>query len=235
MFDTLMIQPADFNDLRGNPRDVHLVGVGSLGMPLLHMLCAVEAPRVHIWDPEVVEDRNLRNQGYLPNDVGHAKVERAFMRVAERCPWSSTHVVLHPEAAGSHTRFTGIVMTPVDRMKARYSILEGVEASGDEVSLLIDGRVGLDGGKVFGFSPTNPEHLHRYTNAPHMHDDNSDVVGACQAEKPMLFLPNLVASHMMIRLSQWFHLEKGCENIFVNFLGFSFLPEFRMVTECWDE
>lgn len=234
MFDTLKITPSDFSDISGNPRDVHLVGVGSLGLPVLHLLCSLEAPRVHIWDHDVVEDQNVRNQGYLPEDVGHRKVERAFLRAQERCPWSSTHVVLHPEAAGLHTEFTGIVVLAVDRMQARYSVLEGIEASGDAVSFVLDGRVGLDGGKVFGFSPTNPEHMYRYTTPPHMHDD-PETIGACKAERPMLFLPHMVASHLMVRLSQWFHLEKGCERTFMSFFGFSFLPHYKEVAEYWDE
>lgn len=215
-------------------RPVHVVGLGALGSAIVQNLLRMGVGNLHLWDDDVVEARNRFNQRVFEADVGLKKYA-AQERIAEMISGGlSKRLTLHSGRADHSSRFTGVVISAVDSMSSRSTIFERVRENG-LVSFFADGRIGMDGGKVYGLDPNNLEHVARYMDLLHMHQDPVVVEGACKTEFPMPATADIVAGHVIWRLVRWLHLERGCMDPYDNFIGFYFIPEYTEIKEQWDE
>lgn len=212
-------------------KSIHVIGGGSLGSKVASTLSAMRAPRLHVWDDDVVEDRNLFNQRFMIEHIGSRKPD-AVANYCERVN-KSVAIVPHYEKVRADTPLEGCVFVCVDSMQARKSIWRAAQQS-EGVTLLVDGRVGLDGGKVFALDPHNIAHQMRYGNPPHMYDGSPEAVGGCKTDFPAPYLSDLVAAHMVVRFVEWLGVENGSEKPFMNFFGFLFDP-YRDAREYWLE
>lgn len=211
-------------------KNIHIIGGGSLGSKVASTLSAMRAPKLHVWDDDTVESRNRFNQRFLAEHVGLRKPDA----VADYCSRVSNSVVIpHYEKVHADTPLDGYVFVCVDSMRARKLIWSAAQSSA-EVALLVDGRVGMDGGKVFALDPHNVAHQIRYGNPPHMYDGSPETVGGCKTDFPAPYLSDLVAAHMVTRFVEWLEVENSSESPFMNFFGFLFNP-YRDAREYWLE
>ena len=221
--------------LRGRP--IHIGGVGSLGAAIADNLFRKQVPELHLWDFDVVERRNRFNQRVRAQDIGKPKVLVRGEILHEIYPDSATNLVLHQERIIAGTKFSGIVIAAVDWNRIRYEeVLPCVKGNMD-VSFYADGRVGMDGGKVYGFDPNNEYHVMRYEDPVHNHPDpeHAEENAACKSEFPLPENADIVAGKLLWRLTRWLQLEDGCADSYDNFVGFQYIPYEIMLTEQWDE
>ena len=50
------------NDFEGA---IHVIGIGAMGSRIVELLVRLGVPRIHIWDFDTVEDKNITNQLYF--------------------------------------------------------------------------------------------------------------------------------------------------------------------------
>lgn len=218
--------------LRG--REVHVIGVGALGSAVFQNLFRMHVETLHIWDFDTVEPRNRYNQRVYAANVGENKCDAQARVAATISGDEHVPVVLHKEKFSTTHDLAGIVIAAVDSMEARKTIWARVK-NNPNVSFFADGRMGLEGGKVYAFDPSNPEHIARYEDPMHMHGDPAvPVPGACKTAFPMPALADIVAGHILWRLVRWLHLEQGCTDPYDHFIGLIFIPELVHVIERWD-
>lgn len=63
-----------FNVLAIQNAKVHIVGCGSVGASLAHLLARVDVGTLHLWDPDTIAPHNLGVQPFFEVDVGCPKV-----------------------------------------------------------------------------------------------------------------------------------------------------------------
>lgn len=217
-------------------RSIHVVGLGSLGGPIVDNLFRRQVPELHLWDFDIVETRNRFNQRVLSRDIGQSKIDARILMLQDIYPESATKVVAHPERVLKGAAFAGIVFCCVDWNRIRYEEVWPNIKNNPEVSFFSDGRVGMDGGKAYGLDPNNPYHIVRYEDPVHKHPDpvNGEAEAACKSEFPMPENAEAVASEMLWRLTRWLHLERGCADPYDNFIGWQNIPRKSLLTEQWD-
>ena len=44
---------------------IHVIGIGAMGSRVAELLARLGIKKIHIWDMDVVEDKNIANQAYL--------------------------------------------------------------------------------------------------------------------------------------------------------------------------
>jgi molybdopterin-synthase adenylyltransferase len=142
--------------------EVHIAGIGGIGSALLFFLAKLGVPKIHIWDPDVVEKHNVPAQLiYRPSDVKNKllKVDaaRAFL---ERQEYDG-EIITHPEMVTADSELDGIVMSGVDSMTSRNAIWEAVRANG-LVELYFDGRIGGEQIQLLTVSLTDLEQCEKY-------------------------------------------------------------------------
>lgn len=220
--------------LKGRP--VHVVGLGSLGGPLADNLFRKGVPELHLWDFDVVEARNLFNQRVSQADVDKPKVVVRERILREIYPQSKTTIVAHQERLVPGTPLSGIVLSAVDWNRIRYEEVLPCVEDNPNVTFFADGRVGMDGGKAYGFDPNNEYHVSRYKDPLHNHPDrwHAERDAACKSEFPLPENAEAVAAEMLWRLTRWLHLEQGSSDPYDNFVGWQYIPRKSVLTEQWD-
>lgn len=219
-------------------RPVMIIGSGSLGGPIFDHCIRKEVQEVHLFDPDIVDERNRFNQRVYDEDIGKLKVlVRDRIRLAIN-PLSKTKVVLHNELVGPDTELEGIVISAVDHMRKRYDqVWPAVYRQRDKISFFADGRVGIDGGKAYGLDPSNENHVYHYVGNPlhnHPQAELSEAELACKSDFPMPENADAVAAAVMWRLNRWLHLEQGCNDPYDNYVGWQWVPGHVTVCEQWD-
>lgn len=144
------------------PEAVHVIGVGGIGSNLALPLTRMGVQELHLWDPDLVEAKNLEYQHtYRESDIDHPKVE-AMAAYLERQE-ATTRVVQHPERVGADhmAELSGLVLAGVDSMKARMDIFESVWYN-PGVLCYWDGRTGGPQFDCFRIEPNDSHQVDFY-------------------------------------------------------------------------
>jgi hypothetical protein len=232
----VIVSSSQFTSAMLKNRPIHVIGLGSLGGPLADSLFRKGVPELHLWDFDVVEARNRFNQRVFEEDIDKPKVVARERILREIYPESPTKIVPHQERVVAGTPFSGIVLAAVDWNRIRYKeVLPCVEEN-PEVTFFADGRVGMDGGKAYGFDPNNRYQVQRYKDPIHNRPDpeNAELYAGCKSEFPLPENAEAVAAEMLWRLIRWLHLEQGSPDPYDNFVGWQYVPQRIILTEQWD-
>jgi len=116
--------------------DVTVVGVGAIGRQVTLQLAALGVRKLRLIDFDLVELTNVTTQGYLPADVGHAKVDATARAVRQIDP--GIELSLIADRFRPHMPVGDAVFCCVDSISARSAIWRSV---GHHCQCWIDGRM----------------------------------------------------------------------------------------------
>jgi molybdopterin/thiamine biosynthesis adenylyltransferase len=149
---------------------VHLVGVGSLGTAIGLLLAKSEITQIYIYDDDVVELKNIRNQLYPDFLVGVPKVE-AFSWVLDALAHTRTRA--HRQRVSSIATTTAAVICAVDNMATRRALYE----TAGQAPLFVDGRVGGDVTRLYFIRHGDAEERRFYEST--LYDDSEASQDPC--------------------------------------------------------
>lgn len=126
---------------------VAVIGVGTIGSHLAHILARMQVP-MHLYDHDTVEEHNLATQSYGSEDIGKHKVG-AVIEQLTAIEKEHTHVG-HPEMFNTGRR-ADIIVSAVDSLTARKEIAQMLIDEGNTTPI-VDGRVGREQVEVYTFA-----------------------------------------------------------------------------------
>lgn len=141
-------------------RETHIIGVGAIGSRLAEELARMGVSDIHLYDPDIVEMVNLRNQRYFPRDIGMKKVDALARMLHDINPEIVVHA--HAEYFDTTRSLSGTVCLMLDSMQTRKEIFEASVRMNDDVSLMIDAGIDVDTGRCFAINPANPLHVEKW-------------------------------------------------------------------------
>lgn len=146
---------------------ITVIGAGATGSYATWILAKMGCRDITIYDPDVVERRNLPNQLYGPAVVGEQKVQALREMVHAG---TATAIRVRPErfAGGA---LSGMVFLCVDTMAARRRIWERSVRGRRGVRLLVDIRMAAEGGLVYAVRPTVRREIAGYERTLHTDAD----------------------------------------------------------------
>lgn len=127
-------------------KTVALIGVGTIGSNLAHLLARMQVPML-LYDHDTVEEHNLATQTYGMADIGRSKAEVVTEQIS----------LIHPDAKVSFfaekykpKEKADLIISAVDSLDARRSIANML-IKGKLMTPVIDGRVGAEQAEVYYF------------------------------------------------------------------------------------
>lgn len=175
---TIMFK-ADYSDQTGifDPGifvdEVTLIGCGGIGASLLPTLATLGIPRIHLWDDDIVEPRNVASQLlFYPSDVLRPKVEVAKERMEL---FGIEDVVTHQERFSSELHgdlLEGVVISAVDSMTVRQDIWQAIKDNA-LVTRLIDGRIGGEIYSLIVIDPMDDDQVEWYEEFQLFNDEDA--------------------------------------------------------------
>ncbi len=132
-----IFDPARFNE------GVTIIGLGGIGASLLPFLVTLGIRRFVIYDPDLVEARNISSQLlYKPSDTYRPKVDVCAEYISAYAA-GQAEVEVHQTLFTADTVITTpVVISGVDNQDARRAIWDAVQMQDDVVQLYVDGRIG---------------------------------------------------------------------------------------------
>ena len=103
------------NDFEGA---IHVIGIGAMGSRIVELLVRLGVPRIHIWDFDTVEDKNITNQLYFHHQIGMKKTDALEEIIKDINP--TCEVKKHDKWEGQ--TLSGYIFLCVDSIELRYEI-----------------------------------------------------------------------------------------------------------------
>ena len=73
-----------FDPLNSFKGAIHVIGVGAMGSRIAELLVRLGIPKIHIWDMDIVEAKNITNQAYLHHHIGMKKTDGKYVEIPDR-------------------------------------------------------------------------------------------------------------------------------------------------------
>jgi sulfur carrier protein ThiS adenylyltransferase len=179
--------------------DVLVIGVGAIGRQVALQLAALGAPRLTLFDDDIVQPENLAPQGYWPDDLNRQKVEAT----AALCRRIYPAILVNP-VAQRFKRSTlrernlenePIVFCCVDSITTRRLIWETCRAL---ASLFIDGRMSAEVVRVLAVN----EHLSDRHYEQTLFAAEEAFAGSCTA-RSTIYTASIAAGLMVQQFTKW--------------------------------
>jgi molybdopterin/thiamine biosynthesis adenylyltransferase len=155
-----------------------IIGAGASGSSTALVLAQMGVKTIDVWDYDTVESHNLPNQAYDLEHIDMPKVEALAHVIRRKC---GTEITVHNERVESQNispkRY---VFLMVDTMKSRKEIFENcIYRKCFGTDLVIETRMGPDGGRCYAFNPNNPLEVETWRKT--LYTDEQSSVSACGA------------------------------------------------------
>lgn len=214
--------------LRG--REVNLVGGGAVGSRIAEELGPIGVPSFNLYDPDVFDGSNVSNQRMLHSCLGKPKATSSAELL--RAMIGEDVVVPHIERVSGKKEFSGFVFTAVDHMDDRSDMWKNSFRGNENISLLVDTRIGADGGKIIALNPSNIEHIHQYEKTE-LHTQAAAEAEGCGRDHRVGATASIAAAHAVWRFQRWLHFEQGEEMQYENIIYFEMRPQYRSWSVSW--
>ncbi len=158
---------------------IHIIGLGCAGMRVLRSLDELGPERIaspiHLWDGDVVKIHNVRAQLYRETDVGQHKV---YAALGASSNWSKLQHHYHRDFVREPEELSGTVFVCVDSMEERLNIWKHSIKGRDNVSLMIEMRLGTTTSTIHVVDPTEDQHQKMWEHYWYP-DEEASVAGSC--------------------------------------------------------
>lgn len=215
-------------DPRAQHWDLHVIGVGALGSRVVYEAARMGIRRMHLYDHDVVEAKNIPNQRFYPVHIGMPKVEAACSVAQMISP--SVEIVTHNEKFVDQS-LSGVVCVMLDNMEARKDIWEAAIRRNTDVSLMIEARIAADTGKTFAVNPNNELHVESWEEAWHPTPEDAGE-NPCAQLVTIGSIADMTIGLSMQQLIRWAapHNADGARkggtfDTFSNYIAFSYFDE----------
>jgi sulfur carrier protein ThiS adenylyltransferase len=164
-----------------------VIGVGAIGRQVALQLTAIGIANLQLIDPDVVEIVNLAPQGYLPADIGMAKVTataRACLALNDQ-----VNISEQQERFRRSGSVGDILFCCVDSIETRRLIFSAVK---DQCRLFVDGRMSAEVLRVLCVSDSPSRDYYPST----LFAGSEAFAGSCTA-KSTIYCANIAAGLML--------------------------------------
>lgn len=124
------------NDVQGA---IHIIGIGAMGSRVAELLARLGTPTLHIWDMDVVEDKNIANQAYLHHQIGMKKTDALEELLKDINP--EIKIIKHGKFEDHN--LSGYIFLCVDSIELRYKIAKDNEHN-TTIKAMFDTRMRLE-------------------------------------------------------------------------------------------
>ena len=180
---------------------VTVIGCGGIGASTLLTLATLGIPHFDLWDPDIVEPRNVASQlMFRPCDVTRPKVVVAQETLLS---YGVPEVTIHEGEfhADEHAdELDGIVISGVDTMAVRKDIWQAI-AWNPSVALYLDGRIGGEHWQLNSVDPNGLDDIEWYEQFQLF--DDADAAPLPCAERAVVYPAVMLGAAMVANITRF--------------------------------
>ncbi len=159
--DEKFMRQLDIFDPAKHQVPVSIIGAGGIGSIVALALGKMGLDQLDVYDFDEVNEHNVPNQMFRPDQLGERKVS-ALQEVVDDLTGVSIEPINEKIGEnGNAIRRGGVVVSAVDSMEARTKIWESVKMN-PKYQLFLDGRLGGEEIHLYTVNPCDPDHIKAY-------------------------------------------------------------------------
>lgn len=195
---------------------IHVIGVGAMGSRVAELLVRLGIPKIHIWDMDIVEDKNITNQLYLHHQIGMNKTDALEEILMDINP--ELTVVKH----GKYTdqSLSGYIFLNVDSIELRYKIASD-NKDNMHIKAMFDCRMRLEDAQSYAADWSNEKQKQQFISSMDFTDAEAVEATPVSACGTTLSVASTVVSTAAFTVSNFMNLVRNNKKefgtmIFVN-------------------
>ena len=199
------------NDFKGA---IHIIGIGAMGSRIAELLVRLGIERIHIWDFDTVEDKNITNQLYLHHQIGMKKTDALEEILKDINPMCE----IKKHDKWEDQMLSGYIFLCVDSIELRYKIATACKDN-IKVKGMFDSRMRLEDAQSYAADWTNQKQKDLFIASMDFTDDEAKAVTPVSACGTTLSVASTVVSTAAFTVSNFINLvrKNKCKSmIFTN-------------------
>ena len=203
-----------FDPINSINASINIIGVGAMGSRIAELLVRLGIPKIHIWDMDTVEDKNIANQLYFHHQIGMKKTDALEEIIKDINP--QCEVRKHDKWEG-HT-LSGYVFLCVDSIELRYQIAMNCKDN-TKIKGMFDTRMRLEDAQSYAADWTNETQKKMFISSMEFTDAEAKDATPVSACGTTLSVASTVVSTAAFTVSNFINLirKSKCKSmIFTN-------------------
>lgn len=195
-----------FDPINDVKAPIHIIGVGAMGSRIAELLVRLGIRQLHIWDMDVVEDKNITNQLYFHKQIGLPKTEALEEILKEINP----QVDIKKHGKYTNQNLSGYVFLCVDSIELRYEI---ANANKDNKYILgmFDTRMRLEDAQSYGANWADEDAKRAFIATMNFTDEEAKEATPVSACGTSLSVASTVVSTAAFTVSNFMNLVRKNE------------------------
>ena len=197
-----------FDPINDVKAPIHIIGVGAMGSRIAELLVRLGIRQLHIWDMDIVEDKNITNQLYFHKQIGLPKTEALEEILREINP----QVDVKKHRKYTNQNLTGYIFLCVDSIELRYEI---ANANKDNKYILgmFDTRMRLEDAQSYGPNWADEDAKRAFIATMNFTDEEAKEATPVSACGTSLSVASTVVSTAAFTVSNFMNLvrKKECK------------------------
>lgn len=199
------------NDFKGA---VHIIGIGAMGSRIAELLVRLGIEKIHIWDFDTVEDKNITNQLYFHHQIGMKKTDALEEILKDINPMCE----IKKHDKWEDQMLSGYIFLCVDSIELRYKIATACKDN-IKVKGMFDTRMRLEDAQSYAADWTNQKQKEMFIASMDFTDDEAKDATPVSACGTTLSVASTVVSTAAFTVSNFINLirKNKCKSmIFTN-------------------
>ena len=203
-----------FDPINSINASINIIGVGAMGSRIAELLVRLGVPKIHIWDMDTVEDKNIANQAYLHHHIGMKKVDALEELLKDINP----QVKVYKHGEYKDQALGGYIFLCVDSIELRYEIAKSCE-NNPKIKGMFDTRMRLEDAQSYAADWTNETQKKTFISSMEFTDEEAKDATPVSACGTTLSVASTVVSTAAFTVSNFINLirKHKCKSmIFTN-------------------
>ena len=199
-----------FDPLNQVEGSIHIIGIGAMGSRVAELLVRLGVPKIHIWDMDTVEDKNVANQLYLHSHIGMLKTDALELFLKDINP----NLVVYKHGEYKDHALSGYVFLNVDSIELRYKIATS-NKDNKQIKAMFDCRMRLTDAQAYAADWSNEKQKQTFINSMEFTDDEATEATPVSACGTTLSVASTVVSTAAFTVSNFINLirKSKCETM----------------------
>ena len=193
---------------------IHVIGIGAMGSRVAELLVRLGIPKIHIWDMDTVEDKNIANQVYLHSHIGMKKTDALELFLKDINP----QLQVYKHGKYTDQALSGYVFLNVDSIELRYNITES-NMLNTNIKAMFDCRMRLEDAQSYAADWSNEKQRNTFLSSMDFTDAEAVEATPVSACGTTLSVASTVVSTAAFTVSNFMNLIRTgkCDSmIFTN-------------------
>ena len=204
------------NDVEGS---IHVIGVGAMGSRVVELLARLGIPKLHVWDMDIVEDKNITNQVYYATQIGKKKTDA----IEEICKMINPKIDIIKHGQYTDQALSGYIFLCVDSIELRYKIASG-NKDNKNIKAMFDTRMRLEDAQSYAAKWDDAQQKKMFLSSMEFTDEEAKDATPVSACGTALSVASTVVSTAAFTVSNFINLvrKSKCDSmIFTNAFEFT--------------